>query len=130
MKEEENIVAYFLRVDETVNIIRGLGEKIEESIIVQKILRSLPMRFDSKISAIEERSNLDIMTVDELHGTLTTYEMRTEQEDPLRKEATFKASNKKGTSKPKPKSEYSNDDESDSEEEAIFVRKLRKGIGK
>ena len=78
MKEEENIAAYFLRVDEIVNIIKGLGEKIEELVIVQKILRSLPMRFDSKISAIEERTNLETMTVDVLHGTLTTYEMRTE----------------------------------------------------
>jgi hypothetical protein len=26
MKEDENIVAYFLRVDETVNVIIGLGE--------------------------------------------------------------------------------------------------------
>ena len=63
-------------------MIRGQGEKIEGSVIVQKILRSLPMRFDSKISAIEERSDLDTMTVDELHGTLIAYEMRTEQEDP------------------------------------------------
>ena len=77
MKKEENIAAYLLQVDETMNIIRGLGEKIEESVIVQKILRSLPMRFDSKISAIEERTDLDTMTVDELHGTLTAYEMRT-----------------------------------------------------
>jgi hypothetical protein len=30
MKEEENIVAYFLRVDEIVNIIKGLGEKVDE----------------------------------------------------------------------------------------------------
>ena len=29
MKEEENIAAYFLRVDEVVNIIRRLGENIE-----------------------------------------------------------------------------------------------------
>ena len=34
MKEEENIVVYFLQVNETVNIIRGLGEKIEEPILV------------------------------------------------------------------------------------------------
>ena len=27
MKEEENIATYFLRIDEIVNIIRGLGEK-------------------------------------------------------------------------------------------------------
>ena len=59
MKELENIAAYFLRVDEVVNIIMGLGEKIEGSVIVQKILRSLPMRFDSKILAIEERSDLE-----------------------------------------------------------------------
>ena len=59
MKQGEDIEAYFLRVDEIVNIIRGLGEKIEEPIIVQKILRFLPMRFDSKISTIEERTALE-----------------------------------------------------------------------
>ena len=72
------------------------------------------MRFDSQISTIEERSDLDTMTMDELHGILIAYEMRIEQEDPSGKEAAFKASTKKGTSKPNPKSEYSNDDESDS----------------
>ena len=115
MKEEENIVAYFLRVDETMNIIRGLGERIEESVIVQKILRSLSMRFYSKILAIEEISDLDTMIVYELHGTLIAYEMRTKQEDPSGKEASFKASNQKKTSKPRPKLEYSNNDESDKE---------------
>jgi hypothetical protein len=29
MKEDGNIVAYFLRVDETVNAIIGLGEEIK-----------------------------------------------------------------------------------------------------
>ena len=28
MKEDEDIVAYFLRVDEIVNTMRGLGEKV------------------------------------------------------------------------------------------------------
>jgi len=131
MREDENIVAYFLQVDEIVNIIKGLGEKVGEPVIVQKILRSLPMRFDSKILAIEERSDLDTMTMDELHGTLTAYEMRIEQEDPIGKEAAFKVPNKRRTSKQKPKSEYnSDDDESDNEEEANFVRKLKRGIGK
>jgi hypothetical protein len=36
MKEDENIAAYFLRVDEMVNAILGLGEEIKESIIVQR----------------------------------------------------------------------------------------------
>jgi hypothetical protein len=45
MREDEDIAAYFLRVDEIVNAIIGLGEEIEESVIGQKVLRSLPMRF-------------------------------------------------------------------------------------
>ena len=126
MKEEENIVAYFLRLYEIVNIIKGLGEKVDEQVIVQKILRSLPMRFDSKISAIEERYDLNTMTMDELHGTLTAYEMKIEQEDPTGKEAAFKVTNKRRTIKQKPKSKYNNDDDDvDNEEEANFVRKLK-----
>ena len=53
MKEDENIVAYFLWVDEIVNEIIGLREEIKEFVIVQKVLRSLLMRFDSKISTLE-----------------------------------------------------------------------------
>jgi hypothetical protein len=49
MKEDEKITSYFLRVDEMVNAIKGLGEEIKETIIVQKVLRSLPMRYDPKI---------------------------------------------------------------------------------
>jgi hypothetical protein len=91
MKEDENIAAYFLRVDETINAIIGLGEEIEEFVIVQKLLRSLPMRFVPKISALEERADPNSISMDELHGIFTTYEMRTEQENPDTKEATFKA---------------------------------------
>ena len=53
MKEDEYIASYFLRVDETMNAIIGLREEIEESVIVQKVLRSLPMRFNPKISTLE-----------------------------------------------------------------------------
>jgi hypothetical protein len=77
MKEDEDIAGYFLRVDEKVNAIIGLGEEIEESIIFQKVLRSLPMRFNPKISTLEERSDLNSISMDELHGILTAYEMRT-----------------------------------------------------
>jgi hypothetical protein len=92
MKEYEDIAAYFLRVDETVNAIIGLGEEIEESVIVQKILRYLLIKFNHKISALEERSDLDSISMYELHGIFTAYEMRTEQENPDVKETTFKAS--------------------------------------
>jgi hypothetical protein len=94
MNEDENIASYFLRVDEVVNNIKGLGDEVNEQVIVKKVLRSLPMRFDSNISTLEEREDLATLTMDELHGTLTTYEMRTEQDNLVTKEATFKASKK------------------------------------
>jgi hypothetical protein len=92
MKEDENIAPFFLRVDETVNAIIGLGEEIKESVIVQKVLRSLPMRFDPKISTLEERAYLNSISMDVLHVIFIAYEMRTEQENPDTKEAIFKAS--------------------------------------
>jgi hypothetical protein len=60
-----------------VNTIKGLGEDMKEPVIVQKVIRSLPMIFDPKISTLEERIDLATLSMDELHGILTTYEMRT-----------------------------------------------------
>jgi hypothetical protein len=71
MEDKENVAAYLLHVDEIVDTIRGLGEMVEESMIVQKVLRSLPLRFDVKVFSIEEIKDLDKLTMDELHGILT-----------------------------------------------------------
>jgi hypothetical protein len=78
MHEKEDISTYFLRVDEVVNDIRGLGEELNESLVVQKVLRSLLLKYDVKVSAIEETRDLTKMTMDELHGSLIAYEMRTD----------------------------------------------------
>jgi ubiquinone biosynthesis protein Coq4 len=67
MKEDENIATYFLRVDETMNAIIGLGEIFDETIIFQKVLRFLLMRFDPKILALEERAYLGAIGMDELY---------------------------------------------------------------
>ena len=57
------------------------------------------------------------MTVYELHGILTTYEMRTRLNETSKKEGTFKVSSK-------------NQSENLDDEEALFVSKLKKGTGK
>ena len=54
MREEENIGEYLLHVDEMVNAIRGLGGKLKEKEVVSKILRTLPMRYESKVSTLKE----------------------------------------------------------------------------
>ena len=48
------------------------------------------MRFDPKISSLEEREDMNSISMDELHGIFTTYEMRNEQENPDIKEVAFK----------------------------------------
>jgi hypothetical protein len=117
----ENIATYFLRVDETVNAILGLGEEIKESVIVKKVLRSLPMRFDPKMSSLEERADLNSISMDELHGIFIAYEMRIERENPNIKKASKR-------SKKKEKEHSSSSDISEDDKEATnFVRRLNKG---
>lgn len=78
MKEDETFSIFMLKVDEVVNHIQGLGESLEEKIVVKKVLRSLPRRFDPKITIIEEDKDLNTSKLIELYGTLTTFEMRFE----------------------------------------------------
>jgi hypothetical protein len=129
MKEDENILAYFLRVDEIVNEIIGLGEEIKEYVIVQKVPISLPMRFDPMISALEEREDLDSISMDELHGIFTSYEMRTEHENTDIKEASFKSSKRSNQKGKKKEKEHSSNNyiSEDDEEMANFVKRLNKG---
>jgi hypothetical protein len=116
MKDDETIGKYFLRVEELVNAMRGLGEKIEEAFLVQKILRSLPDRFNPKVSSIEEINDLKTPPIDQLLGTMTAYEMRIGKGKPTSREASFK--------------EYNNEDSEPDEIEETFVRRLKKGSGK
>ena len=90
------------------------------------------MRFGPKISALEERAYLSTISKYEIHGIFTSYEMRTKQENPVTKEATFKASNKtknKHKQNSKPCCNCSHDSGEDAEM-ANFVRKLKKGTEK
>ena len=53
----------------------NLGEKTEDSKVVRKILRSLPESFRAKVTAIEESKELDEIKIQELIGSLQTYEL-------------------------------------------------------
>ena len=116
MKEDEIVGKYFLRVEEMVNAMKALGETIGEPSLVQKILRSLPDRFNPKVSAIEELNDLKTLQFDKLLRTLTAYEMRIVKDKPTSREASFKANK--------------NEDSEPDEIEAKFVKRLKKGLGK
>jgi len=58
MHNDESIASYFLRIDEVVNYMKNLGEEIKEVTLVEKVFRSLSAKFESKVSAIEEKQDL------------------------------------------------------------------------
>ena len=55
MHSDESIASFFLRLDDVVNRMKNLGETITESTLVEKVLRSLTTKFESKVSSLEEK---------------------------------------------------------------------------
>ena len=100
---------------------------MEEKDVILKILRSLLMKFDAKVSTLEERLTIKYFDINELQGVLTAYEMRTRQDKPKRREATFKEEKKTMKKKLKEKECPSCSEESNDEEIEKFVRKLKRG---
>jgi hypothetical protein len=79
-------------------------------------LRSLPDRFNPKVSTIEEINDLKAIPFDQLLGTLNAYEMRIGKDTPTSRESSFR--------------EDKNEDYEPDEIEEIFLRRLKKGSRK
>ncbi|MCH81188.1 gag-pol polyprotein [Trifolium medium] len=75
MEEDETISEFNTRLRDITNSSFALGEKMSEEKLARKILRSLPKRFDMKVTTIEESQDLSTIKVDELNGSLQTFEM-------------------------------------------------------
>ena len=75
MCEDESFDSFYGKLNEVIFGKFNLGEKIKDSKIVRKILRSLPESFGAKVTAIEESMNLNNIKVQKLIGSLQTYEL-------------------------------------------------------
>ena len=76
MGDDEAFDSFYGKLNDIVIAKLNLGEKIEDSKVVRKILRSLPESFLAKVIAIEESKDLDEIKIQELIGSLQTYELR------------------------------------------------------
>ncbi|MED6190597.1 hypothetical protein PIB30_107381 [Stylosanthes scabra] len=74
-----------------------LGKEFTEEEIVDKVLWSLTRKWDSKITAIEEGRNFNVLTYDQLRGNLLAYEVKylnnRSEEEKKKKSLALKSSN-------------------------------------
>ena len=76
MKIKSQFSDYFTRIQSVVNQLRRNDETIEDVRVNEKILRSLDPRYDYIVVAIEEAKDLEVMTIEELMGSLQIHEQR------------------------------------------------------
>jgi hypothetical protein len=110
---------FYSKMSDLRNSIVSLGKSVSYVKLIQKILRSFPERFRIKVTTIEESKYLEEMKIEELMGSLQTYELSL---PPVKKVKTIalKASKKKV--------KVSSEEDSEKEEDAMAM--LAKNFGR
>ena len=121
MEEDESFDEFYAKLKDIVNSVFNLGETIPEPKIVRKVLRSLPERFQAKITAVEESKDIDKIPLTELVGNLQTYELGLTRIGKLSKSKSMALKAKSGDTN------ESSDDE-DSKMKSYITRQFKKFI--
>ncbi|KAG8501561.1 hypothetical protein CXB51_003867 [Gossypium anomalum] len=90
-KEEETVKQYSDRIMVVVNSIRLLGEQFSEARIVEKVLSTLPERYEAKISSLENSRDLETISLTELINALYAQEQRRASRIEEHQEGVFQA---------------------------------------
>ena len=75
MFDDESFDEFYAKLNDIVNSAYNLGEIYDQPKIVRKILRSLTENFKPKVTAITKSKDVDSISVDELVGSLQSYEL-------------------------------------------------------
>ncbi|KAH9685562.1 Integrase catalytic domain-containing protein [Citrus sinensis] len=119
MEQNENVYSMYTRFTDIVNNLGALGKTFSNSEKVKKIIRSLPKEWRPKRTAIEEAKDLNTLPLDDLIGSLISYEEDLAAEkghEEKKKSIALKAS----------KYESDGESEPDDEELAMLARRFRK----
>ncbi|XP_020972634.1 uncharacterized protein LOC110269269 [Arachis ipaensis] len=73
MSSSETVEQYFTHVTDLVNKMRVYGEDMADSEVVEKILRTMPMKYDHVVTMILESHDMDTMTIAELQETMESH---------------------------------------------------------
>ncbi|KAH9723261.1 Integrase catalytic domain-containing protein [Citrus sinensis] len=119
MEQNENVYSMYTRFTDIVNTLGALGKTFSNSEKVKKIIRSLPKEWRKKRTAIEEAKDLNVLPIDDLIGSLISYEEDLAAEkghEEKKKNIALKAS----------KRESDEESKMDDEELAMLARRFRK----
>ncbi|KAK0572246.1 hypothetical protein LWI29_028494 [Acer saccharum] len=122
MGEDECFNDFEIKLMDIVNQSHQLGDPYSDRKVKQKIMRSLPDRFESKVTAIEENSGYMDMKPSEVIGHLLAYESRKAPSTttPPKKSKGIALKASKDAKEPKHESD---------EDIALFVKRFNKVMG-
>ena len=120
MEEDECFNDFEVKLMDIVNQSYQLGDPYSDRRVKQKIMRSLPARFESKVTALEENSDYRDMKPSEVIGRLLAYESRIGP-------STSPPKKQKGIALKASKVEKEEKDDSD-EDTALLLRRFKKFV--
>ncbi|XP_010268746.1 PREDICTED: uncharacterized protein LOC104605613 [Nelumbo nucifera] len=74
MKNGESVTNYFAKIMTVANKMRFHGEKMEDVVIVEKILWSMTPQFNYVVCSIEKSKDVGTLSLDELQSSLLVHE--------------------------------------------------------
>ena len=81
MKKDEKVSDFSSHFTKIIYELRDLGERLEEKEAVAKLLRSMPVKYDSLTFSLEQFRNMRGLSVDEVIGSLRVHEQRLQERD-------------------------------------------------
>jgi hypothetical protein len=113
--EEETFGEIYTKISDLRNSMVSHGKQMSDVKLIRKILRSLPERFMIKVTTIEESKDLEEMKIEELVGSVQTYEYSL---PPVKKEKTISLKASKASKK---KSRVSSEEDSNIDEDTVVM---------
>ena len=86
MGEEELVADFAGKLSKVATQLRSLGEKIDDGVLVAKLLRATPAKFDAITSSIEQFGDTNSMSLEEAIGLLKIYEGKLRDREAPREE--------------------------------------------
>ncbi|GJS41686.1 zinc finger, CCHC-type containing protein [Tanacetum coccineum] len=83
IKPNEKVSDFGGKLSSIMAKFKGLGETLEDKVLVRKLLNSAPKKFLPIVATIEQYQDLDEMSFEEAIGRLTAYEERIKSQDTL-----------------------------------------------